>query len=242
MPKKKKRQTLTKGKTKASRGKGRAKRKPNTAKKAKRFSRSKRKDKSIKTFYKKTRLKRTDKKIERKKRRVSRRIKIEQTKRVSKKTKKPKSVSKKSQTKTSQIKEVSKKKSSRLRKGKVAYQANKNFELYNELRALLIKASPESFPKIKKGFKRMGRINLVVVTGSFLNLSNARVDMLVVGDGISLNRFTEFIKKLEAEMGRELRYVILSRDEFTYRHTMQDRFLKDILEYPNQKIINRLKI
>jgi hypothetical protein len=125
---------------------------------------------------------------------------------------------------------------------KTAYQINRGFSLYKELHSLLAKAVPEAFPSIERELKKMGRIKLAILTGVFLNTDSTRVDMLVVGEGIQLSKFTEFIKELEAELGREIRYVILSKDEFIYRHEMFDRFLGDILEYPHQKIINRLKI
>lgn len=125
---------------------------------------------------------------------------------------------------------------------RAGYQVNRNFALYDELRSLFIKASPDSFPQIKKDLRRVGRINFALIAGSFLNMEGARVDMLVVGERIDLERLTNFIKDLEAGMGKEIRYVLLSREEFLYRYEMYDRFLRDILDYPHQKIINRLKI
>ncbi|MBI2454166.1 MAG: hypothetical protein HYV54_01155, partial [Parcubacteria group bacterium] len=49
-----------------------------------------------------------------------------------------------------------------------------------------------------------------------------------------------FIKGLESDTGRELRYVILGVEEFKYRLGMFDRFVHDIMEYPHQKVINKL--
>lgn len=124
----------------------------------------------------------------------------------------------------------------------LAYQVNRDFGLYKELHSLIVKAVPESFSFIEKELKKVGSIKLAILTGVFLNTDNTRVDMLIVGEGIQLSKFTEFIKELEAGLGREIRYVLLSKDEFIYRYEMFDRFLGDILEYPHQKIINKLKI
>lgn len=125
--------------------------------------------------------------------------------------------------------------------GKKEYRANQNFELFEELRKLLIKASPSAFPKLVEDLRKIGKIKLVIVTGIFFNIQDSRIDLLVVGDNISLPRFINVIKNTEAEVGKELRYVILGQDEFLYRYEMFDRFLRDIIDGPHQKIVNRLR-
>ena len=75
-----------------------------------------------------------------------------------------------------------------------------------------------------------------------MSLDNTRVDIMVVGDDIDFKRFSDFIKRLEGDLGVELRYVVLGTEEFRYRFDMFDRFVHDILEYPHRKVINKLKI
>ncbi len=120
------------------------------------------------------------------------------------------------------------------------YQLNPNNIFLNELKALVIKISPPTFPNLEKTLKKIGRLKLAIVTGVFLDISNARVDLMVVGDDIEYRRFNDFIKKLESNLGLELRYVVLGSNEFAYRYNMFDRFVHDILEYPHKKLINRL--
>lgn len=119
------------------------------------------------------------------------------------------------------------------------YQINKKWPCLNELRSFVLKLSPPSFPRIEKDLRRLGKIKLAVITGVFLNLKDTRVDLMVVGDDIDFKRFMDFIKKLEGNMGTELRYVVLGVNEFKYRRDMFDRFVLDILEYPNRRVINR---
>jgi hypothetical protein len=120
------------------------------------------------------------------------------------------------------------------------YQLNKRCSYLNELKNFVLRLAPPTFPRIEKDLYKLGRIKLAVVTGIFLNLKDTRVDLMVVGDGIDFKKFTDFIKKLEGDMGVELRYVVLGTDEFKYRHDMFDRFVLDILEYPNRRVINRI--
>jgi hypothetical protein len=50
------------------------------------------------------------------------------------------------------------------------------------------------------------------------------------------------IKSIEAEMGHEIRYAVFETKEFTYRLGMFDKLIRDILDYPHEKIINRLNV
>lgn len=122
------------------------------------------------------------------------------------------------------------------------YRLNKKCSYLNELRNFVLKLSPPPFPEIGKGLKALGEIKLAIASGNFLNLKDARVDLMVVGDDIDFKRFSGFIKKLESEAGEELRYVVLGTEEFKYRYRMFDRFVRDILEYPHRKVIDKLKM
>ncbi len=122
------------------------------------------------------------------------------------------------------------------------YRVDQSFELFKELRSLIVKAVSGSFPDLERKLKRLGRIKLAVATGAFLNINDSRVDLLLVGDNIQLKRLTNIIKDVESVIGKEIRYVILSVLEFKYRYEMYDRFLRDILDAPHEKIIKRIKI
>jgi len=124
----------------------------------------------------------------------------------------------------------------------VRYQADIEFELFNEIRALLIKVSPESYPEVERKIKKIGKIKLAIISGAFLNINDSRVDLLLVGDGVNFKRLTKMIKNLEVDLGKEIRYVILSVAEFKYRYEMYDRFLRDVLISPHEKIINKIKV
>ena len=131
---------------------------------------------------------------------------------------------------------------SRIKKKKKNYSVNQDFDFYNELRTLVLKSSPASKKKILKRLKDLGKINLAILSGIFVNADNARVDLLVVGDSIKQKKLSNFLKDLEAEIGKEVDYVVLSTKDFKYRYDMFDRFIRDVLEKPHEKLINKLKI
>lgn len=124
----------------------------------------------------------------------------------------------------------------------IYYFANPNFDFYNELRNLVLKSSPASIEKIFKYIKRLGRVKLAILAGVFVNDDNGRLDIFIVGDNIATKKLNNFLKNLEAEVGKTIDYSVLTTDDFNYRHSMFDRFILDILEKPHRKLINKLRI
>jgi len=131
---------------------------------------------------------------------------------------------------------------SRIKDKHKVYFVNSNFDFYNELRTLVLKSNPASQEKILSRLKTLGRIKLAILAGIFLNVENSRVDLLVVGDNIKKRKLSNFLRDLEAEVGKEIDYVVFSSGDFNYRYDMFDRFIRDILEKPHEKLINKLKI
>lgn len=127
-------------------------------------------------------------------------------------------------------------------KSGIYFSVNPDFDFYHELRSLVLKSSPASKEKILHRVQRLGQIKLLLLAGIFLSSDNSRVDLFIVGDHISQKSLTSFLKDLESEVGREIQFAVMSGKEFYYRYHMFDRFVHDILEKPNEKLINKLKI
>ncbi|MBI2055326.1 MAG: hypothetical protein HYT42_00305 [Candidatus Sungbacteria bacterium] len=122
------------------------------------------------------------------------------------------------------------------------FAANKDFPLFNELRMLMLKSAPHAKGKLALKLRRLGNIKLAVLAGVFVDNPNSRVDMLIVGDGFNKSRMKSFIQWLESEIGKELNYVAMSLTEFKYRMDMYDRFVRDVLEFPHETLINKLGV
>lgn len=127
-------------------------------------------------------------------------------------------------------------------KGLNLYFANQEFRLLPELQSLIIKDAVASRKYLSARAKRLGSIKLVVISGVLINNEQARTDMLIVGDGIRKSKLERFLADIESELGRPLRYTVMDSDEFKYRTNMYDRFLRDIFEYPHEKLINKVKL
>lgn len=127
----------------------------------------------------------------------------------------------------------------------IRYSLNPNFEFFTELKTLILKACPAEKNKMIAKILKLGRIKLAVISGVFLNNNgngndNSVADLFIVGDEISKEKLRSFLRALEAEVGREIRLSIMDKEEFDYRHSMFDRFVRVLLESPHEKIINKL--
>ncbi len=128
----------------------------------------------------------------------------------------------------------------------VSYFLNSEFEFFNELKGLILKSSPAEKNKMVKKILGLGRIKLAVTSGIFLaentgsDLYDTVADLFIVGDDINKNKLRAFLVALEAEVGKEIKFTLMDKDEFQYRHGMFDRFIRVLLEGPHEKIINKL--
>lgn len=125
--------------------------------------------------------------------------------------------------------------------GGLYYNVNPNFDFYAELQSLVLKSSPTSKEKMLKRIMKLGRIRMALISGVFLNSDNYRVDLFLVGDDISHKKLMNFLADMEAEVGKEIEYAAMETKEFDYRFHMFDRFVRDVLEKPHEKLLNRLK-
>lgn len=123
------------------------------------------------------------------------------------------------------------------------YMLNNSFEFLFELRDLILKSSPAEKNSMIGKINKLGRIKLAIMAGIFMNKENPDptiADLLIVGDDIDNRKVRVFLKSLEAEVGKEIKFTVMEKDEFQYRLSMFDRFIRVLLESPHDKLINKL--
>ena len=143
------------------------------------------------------------------------------------------------------IREVKRKKGKKIIVKKIrvdGWSLNKNFDYVISLRDLLIESKFLQRDEILKRFKNTGNIKLFIVSGIFIKNDDANVDLLIVGDNLKRGVIEHSLKQIEAEIGKELRYSVLETQEFTYRLDMYDKFIRDILDYPHERLIEKIKV
>jgi len=117
-----------------------------------------------------------------------------------------------------------------------------NFQYSDALRHLFSLAMVSSHDDLSKRLSTTGRIKFLVVAGLFIQNSESRLDLLVVGDGIKMPRLESIIKQIEAEIGREVRYSAFETPDFMYRIGLYDKLVRDVLDYPHKTLINKINI
>lgn len=89
----------------------------------------------------------------------------------------------------------------------------------------------------------VGKIKLLVLSGIFLRTGEpGRIDLLIVGDDIHTKKMERALAAIESEIGKELQYAAMETREFQYRLGVYDKFLRDILDYPHEVVLDRIGI
>ncbi len=117
-----------------------------------------------------------------------------------------------------------------------------NFPYLKHLQGMLVHTNPFANKEIVQKFSGTGSIKLLVVSGIFIQDWESRVDLLVVGDNLKKAALSSTIRSLEADMGCELRYTVFDTNDFLYRMNVYDKLVRDILDYPHEKIVSKIDI
>ncbi len=113
------------------------------------------------------------------------------------------------------------------------YFVNKDFIFLDELKSIIIKAlSTED--SIAKDISEMGNIKIIVLAGQFVGDETTAVDMLIVGD-IDKEKLATYLNN-EVKTRRPVRFTILDEENYRYRISCNDKFIKEIIKNPDNKM------
>lgn len=119
---------------------------------------------------------------------------------------------------------------------------DQKFPYVEVIKSFLSSINPFRHKDIVDKISRAGKIQLLIIAGIFIKDPDSRVDLLVVGDNLKQGQLDNIIKTIESEIGKEIRYAVFETSEFNYRYSMFDKLIRDILDYPHEKIINKLNL
>ncbi|OGL94858.1 hypothetical protein A2348_05215 [Candidatus Uhrbacteria bacterium RIFOXYB12_FULL_58_10] len=119
--------------------------------------------------------------------------------------------------------------------------ANPEFMLFEDLRGLFSKASIFLKNNLVQGIDDNGNIAYLAFTGRFVGNAAAPTDILIVGD-IDQKSLQKVVSAFEEEMGHEINYTLMPKDEFLYRRQVTDRFLFSLLEGEKIVMIDRVQV
>ena len=124
----------------------------------------------------------------------------------------------------------------------LCWHLDPNFEYLLPLQNLLINTRPLRPNEILKRLSSVGKLKMVIVSGVFIQNPDSRVDLLIVGDNLKRAYIDRIVKTMEAEIGKELTFASFETPDFHYRLGMYDKLIRDILDYPHQKLLDKLNI
>ncbi len=129
-----------------------------------------------------------------------------------------------------------------IRKKAQGFCLNSEFTYMNPLKKLLISDKLLNSENLLNEIGKSGKLKLVIVAGIFTQDADSRVDMLIVGNNLNKAILSNSVKKIEAELGKELVYAFFETQDFKYRMSMYDKLVRDVVDFSHKVLLDKLQI
>jgi len=117
-----------------------------------------------------------------------------------------------------------------------------DFKHLRSLSSFVREISPMRYDQILGALKSSGKMSAVILSGSFMGDPTRPADILLAADGLNERRLETAVRELEPLFGRELRYAAFTTPEFRYRLTIQDRLIRDTLDFPHLVLLDKSRL
>ena len=122
------------------------------------------------------------------------------------------------------------------------WKVDESFRHYRALSVFIHEVAPVKFDSIVGMLRKTGKLSTVILSGNFMGDSSRPADLIVAADTVNERRLDSAIRAIEPTFGREIRYAAFSTPEFRYRLTVQDRLLRDTLDFPHLVLLDRTRL
>lgn len=123
-----------------------------------------------------------------------------------------------------------------------AWALDPSFKYAPALSKFIHEVSPVQHKELLGALKGSGRLSAVVLSGSFMGDPTRPADLLIAVDALNESRLEAAIKSFEPTIGKEIRYAVFSTPEFRYRLTIQDRLIRETLDYPHFILLDKTRL
>jgi hypothetical protein len=123
-----------------------------------------------------------------------------------------------------------------------AWSLDLKFKLIEPLADFLVRTQSLEHRAIVRRLEKAGKVKVVIVSGIFMRDAESRLDLFVIGDNIKTQAIDRVVKGIEADMGKDIRYVVLSVPDFSYRKSMNDKLVRDVMDYPHTVLVDKIGI
>jgi len=124
----------------------------------------------------------------------------------------------------------------------LTWSLNPQFKYSTAISRFVHEVSPLKYDTVLVALRRTGRPTAVILSGCFIGDPTRPADILIAADGINEEKLERTIKSLEAMYGREIRYAAFTTPEFRYRLTVQDRLIRDTLDFPHLVLLDKTRM
>lgn len=129
-----------------------------------------------------------------------------------------------------------------MKKGDEPRALNREFKYMRALSMFVHDVSPIEQANVLDYLRGSGKLELVILSGTFMGDPSRPADLLIAGESLSEKKIERAVRGLEPDMGRELRYATFTTPEFRYRLTVQDRLIREVLDFPHRVLLNKAGI
>lgn len=119
---------------------------------------------------------------------------------------------------------------------------DQKFKYKDALTDFLVKTHSLENKAFVKKLEKTGRIKAVVISGIFTGNADARLDLFVVGDNVKSGSMDRIVKGIESDMGKDIRYAVLSGPDYAYRLSMNDKLVRDVIDFPHTVLVDKIGI
>lgn len=132
---------------------------------------------------------------------------------------------------------------------KLYYEVNPAFDYYQPLAEIFGGAKPKKGKQTAVAepsatpdpLKVLGNVELAIYTGQFTRDESTGIDFMLVGD-INPTQLNKYIEELEQKEKKEIRYTVMTLDDFRYRQQVKDRFLDNVMTAKVQVLTDKHNI
>lgn len=131
---------------------------------------------------------------------------------------------------------------------KLYYEVDQKYQYYAPLNTIFGIGSKQKAKPVEGKVQKpdnpifsIGNVELAIYTGIFTKDETPGIDILIVGN-TNPTQLSKFISDLEAQELKEIRYAIMSLDEFNYRRQINDRFVNLVIESKKQIVVDKNNI
>jgi hypothetical protein len=127
---------------------------------------------------------------------------------------------------------------SRVKNRKKYFKVNQKHILFEDLKNLIYKTQT-NYGQIAIEINTFGKLDLLAVSGKFISATHTPVDLFIIGE-LDRIKLENYIKTLEKQLNSEIKYAVMTKEDFTLRRQLQDKFIKLVLQSTYRIIHNQL--